>query len=151
MKPFVLLFLFFSSLAAAAGFWTRPQNAEAFAPIPSAARNLPDTGGRLLGNIVYGGYCGIAGTPSSERKLLEDAVRRQQTELLQNWLRSPVPELQAYAVEGFHRLGKKGVAPDAETLRLIRQAKARKDLVQVCQGCLFSKASLSSVLASYDF
>jgi hypothetical protein len=77
-------------------------------------------------------------------KLIE-CVETNDIAMLNEWLRSPVAEIQVYAIDGFSQLRKQGYKLSEEQRRLIKFIKKKKGNINTCSGCLFSSKTISSV------
>jgi hypothetical protein len=99
----------------------------------------------------YGFHCGIDGVRIDGRLLLDEMVRQRDTVMLNQWLQSPLPGRQAYAVDGFYQLNKRGITLSAQQKRRIKAVQSRDAALNFCAGCNFSIKRLKDVTKSFVF
>ncbi|OFY83682.1 MAG: hypothetical protein A3F72_12775 [Bacteroidetes bacterium RIFCSPLOWO2_12_FULL_35_15] len=85
--------------------------------------------------VVYGKRCGNGAQPPKYRVLCETAIKTQNLDLLNSWLRCPTIEKQAYAIEALIRLEEKGLILTDKQKQLIKIIKKKKERIIVCSGC----------------
>lgn len=100
---------------------------------------------------AYGFNCGFGGINPELRNLLDKAIQTQNETLLNTWLHSSMPVLEAYAVEGLYKLHGSTCSMTAEQLKLIKLIKKSDALVSTCSGCIYGAASLKEVLKEFNF
>jgi hypothetical protein len=97
---------------------------------------------------VYGSACSIVGQKPEMREVNDVLVENKDVQLLTRWLRSTNAEKQVYGVDGLYQLKKKGYKLTAEQLRLIDIIKNKKGNLNICRGCIYSSAKISSIVRS---
>lgn len=99
----------------------------------------------------YGFRCGIDGVRTDGRVLLDEMVRTRDTVLLNQWLQSPLPGRQAYAVDGFYQLSKRGMWLSAQQKKRIAAVQSRDAALSFCAGDVYSIKRLKNVTKSFVF
>jgi hypothetical protein len=99
----------------------------------------------------YGFHCGIDGVRTEGRLLLDEMVRQRDTVRLNQWLQSPLPGRQAYAVDGFYQLSKRGTWLSAQQKKRIAAVQSRDAALSFCVGCVYSIKRLKDVTKSFVF
>jgi hypothetical protein len=99
----------------------------------------------------YGFRCGIEGARTGGRIMLDEMVRQRDTALLNQWLQSPLPGRQAYAVDGFYQLSKRGVWLSAQQKKGIAAVQSRDAAISFCAGDAYSIKRLKDVTKSFVF
>ncbi len=99
----------------------------------------------------YGFNCGEDGARTEGRLLLDEMVRQRDTVMLNKWLQSPLPGRQAYAIDGFYQLYKRGIWPSAQQRKRIEAAKSRDAALSFCTGNAHSIKRLKDVMKSFVF
>ncbi len=85
--------------------------------------------------VIYGNLCGLNGNKLEFRKALDKIIKRKKIKELENWLTSPIAEIQIYAVDGFYQLEKLGYVISPRNLELINQVLSKSGEIQYCSGC----------------
>lgn len=101
--------------------------------------------------IVYGSRCGYSGTPLKNWTKLNRYVQKKRLAKLRRWLRSPLAELQIYALNGFHQLYKAGYKLRDDERRIIDFVKSKKGDVNICVGCIYGSQKISEVTEEFVF
>jgi hypothetical protein len=99
----------------------------------------------------YGFHCGIDGVRLDGRLLLDEMVRQRDTVMLNQWLQSPLAGRQAYAVDGFYQLSKRGIWLSTQQKKRIKAVQARDAALNFCTGCNYSIKRLKDVTKSFVF
>lgn len=99
----------------------------------------------------YGFHCGIDGARTEGRLLLDEMVRQRDTVMLNQWLQSPLAGRQAYAVDGFYQLYKRGNWPSAQQRKRIEAVQSRDAALNFCAGADSSIKRLKDVTKSFVF
>lgn len=99
----------------------------------------------------YGFRCGDGGVKPDGRILLDEMVRTRDTVMLNQWLQSPLPGRQVYAVDGFYQLSKRGVWLSAQQKKRIAAAQARDAALTFCMGDAYDVKRMKDVLKSFVF
>jgi hypothetical protein len=102
-------------------------------------------------SIVYGSHCGWGGTDPPYRIQLDRLVRNKDIKTLDEWLCSPVAEIQVYAIDGFHQLHKSGYKLNITQLRLISLIKKKKGMINTCSGCMHWSQTISEETKTFVF
>ncbi len=101
--------------------------------------------------MEYGHGCGLAGIELEYAKKLKAILKSNSMAELDIWLRSPILEIQIYALNGFNQLKQKGYALTPDELRLINIIKSKKGTITTCQGCIVSKTNVEDVIKNFKF
>lgn len=102
--------------------------------------------------IEYGGQCGIAGLYNPYYKTVMDSLVENYHVLeLDEWLRSPVTELQAFAVEGFYSLVSSGYQLTSKQKQMITQIKSKRGTMNMCSGCRVGARPIAEALEMFTF
>lgn len=99
----------------------------------------------------YGFRCGDGGVKPDGRILLDEMVRTRDTVLLNQWLQSPLPGRQAYAVDGFYQLSKRGTWLSAQQKKRIAAVQSRDAALTFCAGDVYDIKRLKDVTKSFVF
>jgi hypothetical protein len=99
----------------------------------------------------YGFRCGYDGVRTEGRMLLDEMVRTRDTVLMNQWLQSPLPGRQAYAVDGFYQLSKRGIWLSAQQKKRIAAVQSRDAALSFCAGDAYSIKRLKDVTKSFVF
>jgi hypothetical protein len=102
-------------------------------------------------DYTYGFTCGIDGVRTDGRLLVDEMVRTIDLVTLEQWLQSPLPGRQAYAVDGFYQLYKRGVWPTEAQRKKIKAVQERDAALSFCAGCNYSIKRLKDVTKSFVF
>lgn len=100
---------------------------------------------------TYGQYCGIAGSQPTLRLDMEQMLSAKNIAALENWLASPVPVKQAYAVEGFHKLKQQGYALSEQQMQQINLVKNKQGKMNSCAGCFLKSVAISEATQEFTF
>jgi hypothetical protein len=79
-------------------------------------------------SIVYGGACGVAGTPPEYQQKLDGLLLKKDKKTLLTWLKSPNTEKQLNAVSCFKIFQENGYQLTDEETRIINLVKEKKEL-----------------------
>jgi len=101
--------------------------------------------------VVYGSNCGWGGDDPDYRLKMNKLVETKNINELDGWLRSPVTELQVYAVEGFYQLSQHGFKVNPARQKLIAIIKSKKGTIRTCRGCVYSSRSISYSTWGFKF
>lgn len=101
--------------------------------------------------IVYGRACYEDGVPPAGRERVEALVAKGDKAGLLEWLRSPSPEKQIYAVEGLFRLKESGVTLSEQELAMVRSVAEKEGAVRVCEGCSVFTEDIREVAKKFKF
>lgn len=104
----------------------------------------------LFQTIVYGGGCGIAGTPTEYQEILDSYLRNNDINSIHRWLKSANTEKQLYALQGLKILQKKGHTQTSDDKRIIKLIKQKEGTVNTCAGCIYSSETIKNVIAEID-
>ncbi|KOY87054.1 hypothetical protein AD998_13690 [bacterium 336/3] len=102
-------------------------------------------------NIVYGYSCGYAGTKTEYGIKQSKLIELKNTEELEQWLASPIPEIQVYAVAGFYKLKQQGYQPTPKQLSLIKLIKSKKGTINTCHGCIYMREEIQFATQDFEF
>lgn len=104
----------------------------------------------FITSLVYGGACGIAGTPPEYQQKLVELLREKDEKMLLAWLKSPNTEKQLYAVSGFKTLQQNGYKLTEEEKRIIEVINEKQGTVSTCGGCIFSSDTIKNVVENIN-
>ena len=104
----------------------------------------------LFQTIVYGGGCGIAGTPTEYQEILDTYLQKKDTKSILVWLKSANTEKQLYAIKGLKVLTKGGYSPTLEENKLITLVRQKEGIVNTCSGCIYSSNTIKNIIAEID-
>jgi hypothetical protein len=102
-------------------------------------------------DYTYGFSCGIDGARIDGRLLVDEMVRTHDVVTLEQWLQSPLPGRQAYAVDGFYQLYRRGVWPTEAQRKKIKAVQERDAALSFCAGSNYSIKRLKDVTKSFVF
>jgi hypothetical protein len=123
--------------------------------LSDAWKNIYGTGLKMTDfdslDYTYGFRCSDGGTKPDGRMLLDEMVRTRDTVLLNQWLQSPLPGRQAYAVDGFYQLSKRGIWLSAQQKQRIAAVQSRDAALTFCNGDTYDIKRLKDVLKSFVF
>jgi hypothetical protein len=102
-------------------------------------------------DYTYGFVCGVDGARADGRLLVDEMVRNIDLVTLEQWLQSPLPGRQAYAVDGFYQLYKRGVWPTDGQRKKIKAVQQRDAALSFCVGGNYSIKRLKDVTKSFVF
>ncbi len=105
---------------------------------------------QFIGNFWQTGFR-FSETRTEGRLLLDEMVRQRDTVMLNKWLQSPLPRRQAYAVDGFYQLNKRGIRLSAQQRKRIDAAKSRDAALSFCIGNTHSIKRLKDVTKGFVF
>jgi hypothetical protein len=97
-------------------------------------------------NVTYGSRCGWSGIEIEYRKKLNKIVAEKDINKLEHWLKSPVVEIQVYAIEGFTLLSKNGYILNTKQQKIIQLIKSKKGEIRTCSGCIYQTREISEVI-----
>ncbi|AEA44098.1 hypothetical protein [Fluviicola taffensis] len=98
--------------------------------------------------IVYGTHCGFGGSEPEYRQKMNELVRSKNKDGLINWLKSPVAEIQLYAIDGILTLKESGIKFNRCIFKMIDAVSKKKGFAHSCGGCEYSNESISSLIES---
>jgi len=102
-------------------------------------------------DIVYGGACGIVGTPPKKKTEIDYIVKNRNRTDLFKWLQSTNTETQIYAINGYYQLKELGIKLTAQELRIIKIVMNKKGSILSCGGCMYSNEEISSAVKEFKF
>ena len=102
-------------------------------------------------HVVYGHSCGYAGVENKYRIQQKKIIEFKDIEKLEEWLTSPIAEIQVYAVEGFYILKQKGYKLTSKQLSLIKLIKSKKGGIQTCHGCIYMIEEILFATEKFEF
>ena len=105
----------------------------------------------FLDDVIYGRACDVAGSLPVYRQKLDYLILNKNIRELDNWLSSPITELQVYAIDGFYQLYKSGYKLTPKEMELINLVKAKKGEIRICIGCDHTSFSISIITKEFDF
>ncbi len=105
----------------------------------------------FIESIVYGEYCGFAGTNPKEKDMIDDFVKNKDKEKLLTWLRSTNTEKQIYAVDGFCRLDNLGLKLTEQEMKMIFSVLSKKGTINTCHGCILCNKEITDVVSKFKF
>ncbi|MGV3610256.1 MAG: hypothetical protein ACO1N0_04875 [Fluviicola sp.] len=96
--------------------------------------------------IEYGSMCGFSGSPPEYRVKLNKLVKAVEKDSLISWLKSPVAEIQLYAVDGILTLKKSGIKFKKSVLKLIDIVEKKEGTANSCSGCLSQNTTITALV-----
>ncbi len=102
-------------------------------------------------SLIYGDECFYEGEKIKEMAKIENAIKSKNIPLLEDWISSPLPELQAFAVNGFYQLYKVGYKLTAKQQEMVRVVKNKKGELHTCSGCFVEDRDFRDVLSEFTF
>lgn len=110
-----------------------------------------DTSELFQTSIVYGGACGIAGTPTEYEQKLIAILKLKDVASLSAWLKSPNIEKQLYAIKGLYKLQDNGDYQISNEYKEIIDAITNKNgEAQTCGGCIYSSEPINALVKKMD-
>jgi len=104
---------------------------------------------RLFNNsFIYGESCGIVGKDPIYRLEMNQIIETNDKEKLLDWLKSPVTELQLYAMEAVYKMEKKGMIFTSKVYSMIQLIEKKKGRIKVCSGCHYGYEDISKKVAT---
>jgi len=110
-----------------------------------------DTSDLFQTSIVYGGACGIAGTPTEYEQKLTTILKQRDLASLSAWLKSPNIEKQLYAIKGLYKLQDNGdYQITNEDKEIIDAITNKNGEAQTCGGCIYSSEPINALVKKMD-
>ena len=97
-------------------------------------------------NYIYGKSCSISGVNPKYRTEMNQIISTQNKDKLMAWLKSPIVELQLYAIEAIYKLEKKNVDIPQNVYDFIKIVEKKNGYVNTCNGCYYEYKSVVDVL-----
>lgn len=99
---------------------------------------------------IYGEWCGIYGEQPEERVEIEKFIKDKNINNIEEWLNSPIPVKQTYAVEALVRLMESGFELTDEHIKRIKKVKNKRKRIETCIGCIYSTTTIKRALKEFD-
>lgn len=126
------------------------KNEQSFKEISKKYTNL--YGGKLNLNElfntkhIYGKSCSFSGMNPKHRTEINKIILAKDFDKILVWLKSPIIEIQLYAVEAIYKLGKMDVEIPRDFYHYIKQIEKKKGYVNTCSGCYYEYKKISEVI-----
>ena len=92
---------------------------------------------------TYGSYCGIAGQHPPTRILLEDLIKENKLDILDEWIHSTNAVRQVYAIEAFIRMD---FVTDERKARINELIDSEQE-ISTCRGCVYSNKTVGEIIS----
>ena len=76
---------------------------------------------------------------------LEKLIKSKDSKNLVKWLKSTVPEIQLYAIDGILTLKKQGIVFNKDVLKLVDVISKKKGEVYTCNRCIYSNKLIINI------
>lgn len=96
--------------------------------------------------IEYGSMCGFGGSPPEYRVKQNKLVKAMEKDSLISWLKSPVAEIQLYAIDGILTLKKSGIKFSKRVLKLIDIIEKKEGNANSCSGCFSENTTITALV-----
>lgn len=97
-------------------------------------------------NYIYGKSCGFSGLNPKYRTEMNQIIETENKDKLLDWLKSPVVELQLYAIEAIYKMENVGFTFSPDVYDFVKLVEKKNGYANVCSGCFYGYEQISTTV-----